>query len=370
MAPKDDTDSSEEASDERKKATEATEATTGTSEATTTKPEVTTPMPKATTVKPEETTTAAPEATTTQPEVSTAKPEVTTTKPGETTTIKPSIDVSSINKKNYTFIEHTSFNHSMHMWDFEGLWNKYNLRDMKKPPIPFPRPNAPKQRTFRQVEGGGTPGGAMGTGGTGGGREPTEATKPSKPSKGTGVAPDNNNFVLMNYVSRVGGVISKSFDTLVSGEVIIEYYMLLDEITLTVTLVNANGTRHQLLSTSEPEDRWYAVSLPFTEEQTKCQKFKLELRVLKKLPPGTGKVEPKRAFALHHLVVGGFKDPRAITPVPTPSPQSNSTIFPPGSLTEIENLASSIWTALYVFLAFFLVIIIALVAVVAKGRLR
>ena len=38
----------------------------------------------------------------------------------------------------------------------------------------------------------------------------------------------------------------------------------------------------------------------------------LELRVLKKLPPGTGKVEPIRAFALHHLVVGGFKDPRAV----------------------------------------------------------
>jgi len=280
------------------------------------------------------------------------------------TTYEPGVTISSINTKNYTFIEHTSFNHSMHMWDFEGLWNKYNLRDMAKAPIPFPRPNAPKRVQTRQVEGGGTPGDAIGSSGTAG-REPTGATAPSGL-----VQPDNNNYVLMNYVSRVGGVISKSFDNLASGEVIVNYYILLNDVTFSVTLQDANGTAHELLSTSEPAQRWHAVSLPFSEAMTNLKQFKLELRVVKKLPEGTSKVSPQRAFALHHVAVGGFKDPKSVTPAPTTSPQTNNTIFPPGSLAEIENLAYSIWTALYVFLAFFVLCIVALVAVVAKGRLR
>lgn len=134
----------------------------------------------------------------------------TTTLAAETT--MPMINISSIDNKNYTYVDHSTFNHSLNDWDFDGRWEKFNLSSTSVSPVPPPWPQYASRRP--RVEGGGDPGVAVGgTGagsepsvGGGGGEENTIGGNEREGANGTNstapTPPDLNNFVFVNYVSR------------------------------------------------------------------------------------------------------------------------------------------------------------------------
>lgn len=132
-------------------------------------------------------------------------PATTTIPTSNATTVPPvvvdqTVNISSIDFKNYTFVDHTSFKHSMNNYDFDGLWTKYDVSEMTDSPIPLPRPDVNGTR----VESGGSPGSASGA--TGEGEVTSGSTNEhtghgNTEDNGSYVLPDDNNFVIINYVS-------------------------------------------------------------------------------------------------------------------------------------------------------------------------
>lgn len=162
-------------------------------QATTAKPAVTTAKPAATTAKP-----ATTNATTIQPSTTPLPPAVNVT--------VPNVNVSSINYRNYSLVDHTSFDNGQNGWTLVGVWAQMDLNKTASNLRPVPllvNGTLPQKRSL--VEGGGNVGAAGSSGSKGENpdkeiqRQQRAAATPSKNM--TVLAPDQNNFVVVNYVS-------------------------------------------------------------------------------------------------------------------------------------------------------------------------
>ncbi|XP_018027788.1 uncharacterized protein LOC108683023 isoform X2 [Hyalella azteca] len=293
------------------------------------------------------TSTTTTSTTTTEP-LTTTVPNVTSQAPVISGSISRA-NISTFIEKNYNYSDHTSFDNGTNGWDFLGTWSKTDLNatEASKRPVPLP---------MEDVLG-----------------DPGQQPEPASDNNtDLVILPDQNNYVMICTVDGFSpmGQLKKSFPATTVGEVFIRYFIPAKDIVFNVTLVNAQSGTQLLYSnlddTQATTNVWTTDSFSFKQWPSLALDYQVVLTVSASAGSTLEKSQP--LLAVQHIAVGGMW-PGGVQPTIAP-PVSNETINPPGSAPYLEGLQFSIYTALYVFLAFFLLLIVALVVVVVRGRLR